>query len=117
PQPAHRAAHLNGRARIPALAQHLVQPRGAEPRVLREGLADEREIRVERGGATAAAPREDRVPVDGGGDRLMMDAEVGGDGAHAPVLGVVEAADLGALRGADHGGRGTRDGWANAVEG
>src|SRR5688572_15607368 len=41
-------------------------------------------------------------------DGVVVDAELFGDGVHRPVLGVEQAADLGALRGRDHG-RGSRD--------
>ena len=54
----------------------------------------------------------------GGAHRVMVDAEVGGDRADLPVLAVVEAANLRALFGRDHGGPlRTRDGSASAVEG
>ena len=43
-----------------------------------------------------------RVALDRGADRLTVEAELGRDGPHLPVLGVVQAPDLGALRGRDH---------------
>ena len=48
------AADLDDRARIAALADHLVDPRGAQIRILRQGVADERQIRVEDAGPTQA---------------------------------------------------------------
>ena len=54
PQAPHEAADREDRAGIAALADHLVDPRGAQPRVLRQGVADERQIRVEDAGPTQA---------------------------------------------------------------
>ena len=118
PQRAHRATDLHRRARIAALAQHLVQARRPQARILRQRVAHEGQIRVERGGPAAPGLREHTRAIERRCDRLMVDAELGGDGADAPVLGVVEAANLGVLRGRDHhGAPGTRDGSARAVEG
>ena len=47
------AADLDDRARIAALADHLVDPRGAQIRILRQGVADERQIRAS---ATKSGP-------------------------------------------------------------
>ena len=47
PQPPHQPADLHGRAGIAPLAEHLVEPGGAQAGILREGVADERQKRVE----------------------------------------------------------------------
>ena len=47
PQAPHQPADLHGRAGIAPEAEHLVQPRGAQARILREGVADERQKGVE----------------------------------------------------------------------
>jgi hypothetical protein len=95
-----------------------VQPGRPQAWILRERVAEERQVRIERGRAAAAAARQDAGPIDGRGHGFMMDAEVRGDGADLPVLGVVEAPDLGALCGGDHTvPQWTRDGSASAVEG
>ena len=96
-----RAAERHDRARIPALAHHLEQPRGAEPRVLLERRLEERPVGVEEARADGGRPGEalggQRPP-----HRVGMEAELGGDRPHPPVLGEEEAADLGDLRRGDH---------------
>jgi hypothetical protein len=87
---------LHGGSRIAALAQHLVEARRAQPRILRQRVAQERQIRVERRRPTAAAATQHTGAIDGSEDGLMMDAELGRDGADFPVLGVVQPTNLGA---------------------
>ena len=62
PQPPHEATDLDERTGIAALADHFVDPRGAQIRILRQGVADERQIRVEDAGPTQAPRR--KPPVD-----------------------------------------------------
>ena len=50
-------ADLHGRAGIAPLAEHLVEPRGAQAGILRQGVADERQKRV-KGARAAHAPAE-----------------------------------------------------------
>ena len=102
PQAPHEAADREDRAGIAALADHLVDPRGAQPRVLRQGVADERQIRVEDAGPTQAGTDPCRLALHRGADRLTVEAELGRDGPDLPVLAVEQAPDLGALRGCDH---------------
>ena len=98
----HEAADLRDGAGIPALAQHLVDARGAQAGVLGQGLADERQIRVEGAGPAEAAVHASRFVLDRGADGLTVEAELDRDGPHLPVLAVVQTPDLGALRGRDH---------------
>ena len=102
PQAPHEAADREDRAGIAALADHLVDPRGAQPRVLRQGVADERQIRVEDAGPPHPGRDAWRLALDRGADRLTVEAELGRDGPDLPVLAVEQAPDLGALRGCDH---------------
>ena len=102
PQAPHETADLDDRAGIPPLADHLVDPCGAQARVLRQGVADEGQIRVEDGAATHAAADPCRLAFDRGADRLRVEAELGRDGPDLPLLAEVQAPDLGALRGRDH---------------
>ena len=102
PQAPHETADLDDRTGIAPLAEHLVDPRGAQARVLRQGVADEWQIRVEDAGPPHAAADACRLALDRGADRLMVEAELGRDGPDLPVLAVVQAPDLGALRGRDH---------------
>ena len=102
PQAPHEASDLDDRARVAALVDHLVDACGAQPGVLGQGVADERQVGVEGGGPTHAAPDTSRLVLDGGADRLTVEAELGRDGPELPVLAVIQAPDLGALRGRDH---------------
>ena len=102
PQAPHETADLDDRARIAALADHLVDPRGAQTRILGQGVTDERQIRVEDAGPTHAGADACRLALHRGADRLMVEAELGRDGPDLPVLAVEQAPDLGALRGRDH---------------
>ena len=69
---------------------------------LGRGVADERQIGVEGAGPAHAPADASRPALDGGADGLTVEAELGRDGAELPVLAVIEAPDLGALRGRDH---------------
>ena len=102
PQTSHHPPDLHGRAGIAPLAKHLVQPRGAQARILREGVADERQKRVEGTRAAHPAARAARLMLQRRAHRLMVDAEGGRDGPDLPMLAEREAPDLGALRGRDH---------------
>ena len=102
PQALHETAELNDRTGIAALADHLVDPRRAQARVLRQGVADERQVGVENAGPARTAPETARLALDRGADRLMVEAELGRDGPDFPVLAVEQAPDLGALCGRDH---------------
>ena len=102
PQTSHHPPDLHGRAGIAPLAKHLVEPRGAQARILREGVADERQKRVEGTRAAHPAARAARLMLQRRAHRLMVDAEGGRDGPDLPMLADIEAPDLGALRGRDH---------------
>ena len=102
PQTSHHPPDLHGRAGIAPLAKHLVEPRGAQARILREGVADERQKRVEGTRAAHPAARAARLMLHRRAHRLMVDAEGGRDGPDLPMLAEREAPDLGALRGRDH---------------
>ena len=102
PQAPHQPADLHGRAGIAPEAEHLVEPRGAQAGILRQGVADERQKRVEGTRAAHPAAEAARLVLQRGAHRLMVDAEGGGDGPDLPVLAEIEAPDLGALRGRDH---------------
>ena len=87
---------------VAALAHHLVDAGGAQAGVLGEGVAEERQVRVEGAGPTHAAVDASRLVLDRGADGLTVEAELGRDGPHLPMLAVVQAPELGALRGRDH---------------
>ena len=98
----HDASELVDRTGIAALADHLVDAGGAEAGVLGQGVADERQIGVEGAGSIHAGAAGSRLVLDGGANRLRVEAELGRDGPDLPVLAVVQAPGLGALRGRDH---------------
>ena len=79
-----------------------MEPGGAQAGILRQGVADERQKRVEGTRAAHAAAETARFVLQRGAHRLMVDAEGGGDGPDLPVLAERETPDLGALRGRDH---------------
>ena len=66
---------------------------GAEAGVLGEGVADERQIGVEGAGSIHAAAAGSRLVLDGGANRLTVEAELGRDGPELPMLAVVQAPD------------------------
>ena len=116
----HETADLDDRAGVAALAHHLVDTGGAQAGVLGQGIADERQKRVEGAGPAHAAADASRLVLDRGADRLTVEAELDRDGPHLPVLAVVQAPDLGALRGRDHrpsfsSGRRGAPGWPSAT--
>ncbi len=116
-QPDH-APELHHRARVAPRLHHLEEPRGTQSRILREGVADDGQVRIQLRRAARAPAHALRVVRDRRADGVMVDAEGGGDGADLPMLAVIEATDLGVLLGRDHGeSPGTRDGSARAVEG
>ncbi len=102
PQALDEASDLDDRAGIAALADHLVDARGAQAGVAGQRVADERQIRVESAGPAHPAADTARLVLDRSPDRLTVEAELGRDGPDLPVLAVVQTPDLGALRGRDH---------------
>jgi hypothetical protein len=98
PQRDHVLAQRARSALETALPQHVVKPRRPQPRVARQRLRDEVAVgiakpRARRAGCVPIADPE-RAP-----DYVGVQAELCGDGAHAPVLGEVQADDLGLLFG------------------
>jgi hypothetical protein len=82
-------------ARVAALAGHLVQAAGGEGGELFQRLPDERQVRVElRRPPGQPGPRQAGLgqhPLHG----AVVQAQLAGDGADAPFLGVVVTEDLG----------------------
>ena len=79
-----------------------MEPRGAQAGILREGVADERQKRVEGTRPTHPPAEAARLVLQRRAHRLMVDPEGGGDGPDLPVFAEIEAPGLGALRGRDH---------------
>ncbi len=111
PDGPHVAADLDDGAGVASLAQHGPETRGAQAGVLLEGRGDERLVGIQPAGPDLGAGMDPAIAVkaeltcpavDGSADGLVVDPEGVGDGADRPVLGVEEAADLGALEQGDH---------------
>ena len=88
-------AEVVGRAGVAPCLDHIEQPCGGERGEALQRLGDECHVRVELRGASRAPalaldPCLAQHPLDGG----VMDAELEGDGAHAPVLDEVVAQNL-----------------------
>jgi hypothetical protein len=79
---------------VAAFLDHDVQPAGRQRRKLRQGRADEGQIGVDAGRARRNTRTwQTRLRQDTP-DGAMMDAQLGGDGADAPALGMVVAQNL-----------------------
>jgi len=101
PQPRYEPAYLHDARRVAPEADHLVDAGGPKRRVALEGFSDEGQVGVRHPGARRAGT-VGAVGGHGRPDGVRVHSELGGDGADLPVLGVVEAADLGGLLGGDH---------------
>ncbi len=102
PKHADQATELVGRAGIAARPQHLVEPGGAQPRILRQRVANEGQIRVQDRAPTRAPADDARVERDRRAHGVRVHAELRDDGTDLPMLAEIEAANLGVLLGRDH---------------
>ena len=100
-QASHQAPRLGDRSPVAPGHDHLVQARGAELGVVLEGGAEEGDVGVELAGADLRAGVE-AGGLEGGAHRVGVQPKLGRDGADAPVLGVEQAPDRGALGLGDH---------------
>ncbi len=100
-QASHEPPCLLDGAPIAPGNDHLVDARGAKPGVVLERGADELGVGVEGAGAHDRAVVE-ACRLEGGAHRVGVKRELARNRADAPVLGVEEAADLGALGFVDH---------------
>ena len=91
-----------GGAGVAAGAHHLVEARSGEPRILLQSLDEEGDKGVDDGAAyrllSGGDPGLGEHALHGG----VMHLELGGDGTDAPVLGMIEAQDLGFELTGDH---------------
>ena len=88
-------AEVIGSAGIAACLGHVEQPCGGQGRKLLQDVGDERDERVEHGGASwALAFTLDASLAQHALDGGVMDTQLSGDGAHAPVLGEEVAQNL-----------------------
>lgn len=95
-QAAYDPAQLHDRTGVAAPAQHFVKPRRAQPRVLRERVAQEGQIRIEHGHArrSATAPMVEAFGFQRAPHGVGMQLELVGDGADLPVFSEIESANV-----------------------
>lgn len=86
-------AEVTGAAAIAALAHHVEQSAGGQPREPLQGFQDEGQIRVDLRRPPLHGRRQTRLVQDAG-DHAVMDAELAGDGADPPFLDMVGAQDF-----------------------
>jgi hypothetical protein len=100
-QAGNGAPKLHHAAAVAAVANHLVDARGAQARMLVEGVADKLDVGIDDGRSqrlgTVEAFTFHRVA-----NGVRVDAQLTGDGADFPVFGVKVAADLRADFRTDH---------------
>ena len=87
PQSRDDGAEMIGGAGIAALAHHRVQPRGAQRRVLGEGLDDEREVRLDHRGTQRLVRRRHPGLGEHATHGAVMHAQLRRDGADRPAFG------------------------------
>ncbi len=100
-QATYEPARLSHGSRVAAGDDHLVDACGAELGILRERGADEVGVGVECAGPNDGTSVEARR-LEGGLHGIAVKRELARNGADAPVLGVEEAPDLGALGFGNH---------------
>ena len=100
-QTCHHAPQLLDAAGVAAIPDHLVDARGAQPRMLLQHLAHKRQIRIDDGGPQRLGVLE-AFHFNGAPYGVGVDVQGGGNGADFPMLGVEIAANLYAGFGTDH---------------
>jgi hypothetical protein len=100
-QAGHGAAQLHDAAAIAAVANHLIDARAAEPWMLFQCEANERGIGIDNERSQWLRAFEP-LAFDGVANSVGMDAQLTGDGADFPVLGLKVAPDLSTDFWADH---------------
>jgi hypothetical protein len=100
-QAGHGAPQLHDAAGIAAIANHLVNACGAQPRMLLQGLAYECNVGIDYG-RTQGLCTSNSLRFDGIAHSVRMDTPFTGNGADLPVLGVKVAANLHTGLGTDH---------------
>jgi hypothetical protein len=86
-QSGHGAAQLYDTAGIATLSNHLVNAGSTQTRVLVQDLAHELQIGIEDGWAQSLTAME-AIRFNGTTDGILVNAQLAGDGADLPMLGV-----------------------------
>jgi hypothetical protein len=97
----HRTAQLHDAATIAAVANHLVEARGAQSGILLQGLTEECDVGIDEGRPQWLHAAE-AFRLDGVSDGIGMDAQFTCNRADFPMLRVKVAANLRAGFLADH---------------
>ncbi len=105
PKRGYQRAEVIRRPGIAARLDHAVQARGAKAWVLRERVDDERTVRIDHRGAHDLGRHLDPGVAQCATHRGVMHAQLAGDRADRPVLGVVQAHDLRLDAARDHSSR------------
>jgi hypothetical protein len=100
PQAGHGTPQLDHAAGVATVANHMVNAGRSQPRMLVQGLPDERQIRVGLGGPQGL--RVETLRFNGVAHGVRMHAQFTGDRADLPMLGVKVAANLRSDVGTDH---------------
>src|SRR6202453_206800 len=97
-----KATYRKAPAAVATITEHLEEPCCAQARMPLNRRADEVAIGIEHLRAYAKRGDQERPTLDRAMDRIVVKAQLGGDGADLPVLGEKQSADLGALLVRDH---------------
>ena len=119
-QGADQMAEVAALTGVATLAHHVEQPAGGERRVLLQGLRDEVAVGLEQTPAQRDPRRCAALLVQDPAHGVAVHVQLGRDGAHAPMLDLVQTSDpRGQLRANGHAGRSgsQREGAANPAAG
>ena len=92
-KPGNSAPQLHDAAAVAAIANHLVDARGAQARMLIQSLANELQVGIDDRRTQLLAAME-AVGLNGVAHGIGVNAQFTGDGADFPMLGVKIAANL-----------------------
>ena len=101
-QPSDDGTEVIGGARITTLAHHLVEAARAQGGELRQRLDDKGQVGLNHGGPYRLLRHRHPGRCEYTADGRVMHAQLGGDSADRPVLGVIEAQDLSFEGARDH---------------
>jgi len=87
----HVSSQRTGAALVAALEQHVEQPRRRQSGILPEGISDEATVRIELLRTGAESVVGEPLQAQSQLDRVVVHAELAGDGVDFPVLGVEQA--------------------------
>ncbi len=98
----HVPAQLHHRARVPTGRDHVEEPRREQLRVVLERELDEALVRLQDRVLRPVLDVDEARRLDGVAYRVVVDAQLGADGPHLPVLGEEQPPHAGAQLFGDH---------------